>query len=96
MLLATKMLRDFRIARPVTPCNFACNLCRNKIARQVAKCNSAFSVASFYIFVKQYGIIDLYSSSLNKLYNLQKGAARAITGGTYDVRSAQILENLNF
>ena len=31
-----KMLRDFMIARHVTPCNFACNLCRNKIARQVA------------------------------------------------------------
>ena len=46
MLLATKMLRDFMIARHVTPCNFACNLCRNKIARQVATkvawCNSAF------------------------------------------------------
>ena len=36
MLLATKMLRDFMIARHVTPCNFACDLCRNKIARHVA------------------------------------------------------------
>ena len=45
MLLATKMLRDFMIARHVTPCNCACNLCRNKIAKQVATqvawCNSA-------------------------------------------------------
>ena len=36
MLLATKMLRDFMIARHVTPCNLACNLCRSKIEGQVA------------------------------------------------------------
>ena len=36
MLLATKMLRNFIIARHITPCNFACDLCRNKFARQVA------------------------------------------------------------
>ena len=43
------MLRDFMIARHVTPCKWACNLCRNKIAKQVATqvatqvawCNSA-------------------------------------------------------
>ena len=28
-------------ARYVTPCNFACYLCGNKIARQVAWCNCA-------------------------------------------------------
>ena len=39
MLLATKMLRDCMIARHVTPCNFAYNLCRNKIARQIARQN---------------------------------------------------------
>ena len=36
MLLATKMLRTFIIARHITPCYFACVLCRNKFARQVA------------------------------------------------------------
>ena len=34
-----KKLHDFIIARHFTPCNFACNLCRNKIARQFAWCN---------------------------------------------------------
>ena len=33
---ATKMLRDFMIVKHVTCCNFACNLCSNKIASQVA------------------------------------------------------------
>ena len=36
-LAATRMLRDLMIAGHVTPCNFSCNLCRNKIARQVAR-----------------------------------------------------------
>ena len=36
MILATKLLREFRIARHATLCNFTCNLCRYKIARQVA------------------------------------------------------------
>ena len=36
MLLETKILRDFMIVRHVTPYNFACNLCRNIIARHVA------------------------------------------------------------
>ena len=29
------------IVRHVAPCNFACNLCRNKIAKQVTLCHSA-------------------------------------------------------
>ena len=36
-LAATKILRDLIIAGYVIPCNFSCNLCRNKIARQVAR-----------------------------------------------------------
>ena len=40
------------IAGYVTPCNFSYNLCRNKIARQVARkiarCNTALSSLGFY------------------------------------------------
>ena len=39
---------------------------------------------------------DGSNSILNKLSKLQRRAARVITGQSYDVRSAQILESLNW
>jgi hypothetical protein len=35
-------------------------------------------------------------SIIDKLFKLQKRAARVTTGDTYDVRSTQILNNLNW
>jgi hypothetical protein len=39
---------------------------------------------------------DESCSIIDKLFKLQKRAARVITGDTYDVRSTQILNNLNW
>ena len=47
MIAGTKKLQQMSVAGYVTLGNISCNLCRNKIARQVAReialCNSAFS-----------------------------------------------------
>ena len=42
MVIATIILRDLLIARHDIPCNSACNLCRNEIARQITQCDIHF------------------------------------------------------
>ena len=51
MIAATKNLPQMSVAGYVTLGNLSCNLCRNKIARQVAReiayCDSALNVKMF-------------------------------------------------
>jgi hypothetical protein len=44
----------------------------------------------------RYGIIAELASMQDRLQKYQNRAARVITGATYDIRSSDLLENLNW
>ncbi len=58
------------------------------------KMYNAFVIPSFYYCSTVWN--DGYKSKLTKLSKLQKKAARVITGASYDVRSKEIFQKLDW
>ena len=80
-----------------------------KISKNIALLGRAKSFVPLHTLIKMYNALvlphttycstiwnDGSNSILNKLSKLQRRAARVITGQSYEVRSAQILESLNW
>ena len=80
-----------------------------KISKNIALLRRAKSFVPLHILIKMYNALvsphltycstiwnDGSNTILNKLSTLQRRAARVITGQSYDVRSTQILESLNW
>ncbi len=80
-----------------------------KISKNIALLRRAKSFVPLHILIKMYNALvsphltycstiwnDGSNTILNKLSKLQRRAARVITGQSYDVRSTQILESLNW
>ena len=74
---------------------------RCAFSRAVYAINPSFSVFNSNLLCPHFNYCstvwnDGCCSIIDKLFKLQKRAARVITGDTYDVRSTQTLDNLNW
>ena len=78
----SKHIAFLRSAQLFVPQNILIKLCNALIMLHFTYCSTVWN--------------DGCCSHINKLFKLQKRAARVITGSTYEVRSTEILENLDW